>query len=217
MLLQVPVDHPPAQADVLHMVLSHEARARHDEFQAATHLCDVCFEHHVGATGIRAPCGHWHCRTCLRALAAVCMRESNAAGIRCPRPSCRAALPPHVVQELLTPVEMARWDELLLQKTLSSMRDVVFCPRCNLAAVESQDWAQCSGCHFAFCSLCYEAYHPGVLCATPQQRLEVLALRIERSGNDSKVSCVRSLRAASQGMPSHTCSCVLMLQSRDAC
>lgn len=195
-MLQVPVRHPASQADVLHMVLSHEARSQHEEFQAATHLCNVCLEHHLGSNGIRAQCGHWHCRPCLRELASVCMRDSNAAGVRCPRPSCRAALPPHIVQELMSQEELARWDELLLQKTLSSMRDVVFCPRCNLAAVESLDWAQCSGCHFAFCSLCYEAYHPGVICATPEQRLQVLALRVERSGNDSKVSCECRLCAA---------------------
>lgn len=182
------MDHPPAQSDVLQMVLSHEARSRHEEFQAATHMCDICLEHRIGSSGVRGPCGHWHCCSCMRELAAACMRDSDAAGIRCPQPSCRAPLPPHVVQNLLSQEELARWDELLLQKTLSSMQDVVFCPRCSVAAIESQDWAHCSGCGFAFCSLCYQAYHPGVQCATPEQRLQVLSMRLQRSGKNDKVS-----------------------------
>lgn len=169
------------------MVLSHDARAGLEEFQAASHLCEICFEYRLGSNGVRGPCGHWYCRSCMQEAAAACMRDSDATGIRCPQPSCRAALPPHVVQQLLTPEDLSRWDELLLHKTLSSMRDVVFCPRCNVAAVESQDWAHCSGCGFAFCSLCYQAYHPGVQCATPEQRLQVLAMRVQRCGNNDKV------------------------------
>lgn len=183
--IQVTANNPPI--DIFHMLVSHEAKARHEEFQAATHRCDVCFEFRLGRNGICPPCGHWHCHSCMENLAAVCIQHSDPDGICCPQHGCRAPLPPDVVQQLLSPDQLLRWDELLLQKTLRSMRDVVFCPRCNVAAVESEDLAQCPGCGFAFCSLCCQAYHPGEQCATPDQRLKVLEMRMQRCWRDGQV------------------------------
>lgn len=56
-----------------------------------------------------------------------------------------------------------RYDQLLLQKTLDRMADVVYCPRPNCSSPVVQEpeesWAFCASCAFAFCTKCREGYH----------------------------------------------------------
>ena len=72
-------------------------------------------------------------------------------------------MPPQALAGLLSPAELARWEDLELAQSLQRMPDVVYCPRCSSACLEDGDnCAQCAKCFFAFCSLCNESWHPGV-------------------------------------------------------
>ena len=51
--------------------------------------------------------------------------RSYILAARCPDPGCRQPLPPHVLQLLLSAEEFERWEELLLQRTLDRMQDLV--------------------------------------------------------------------------------------------
>ena len=58
--------------------------------------------------------------------------------------------------------EYDRWEQLLLQRTLEAMSDIQYCPRCSTACiVESDHFAQCPKCYYAFCTECLDAWHPG--------------------------------------------------------
>ena len=63
---------------------------------------------------------------------------------------------------VLTEEEHERWERLLLQRTLESMQDVIYCPRCSIAVVleSNQDThGYCMNCHFDFCTLCKDQFH----------------------------------------------------------
>ena len=56
-----------------------------------------------------------------------------------------------------------RYDRLLLQSSLDSMADVVYCPRrCRPSAVvleADRKFGICPACRYAFCSPCRRPYH----------------------------------------------------------
>lgn len=189
--VQVEAEQPPDVGGVLALLRIHDRSARDTVFASELQRCAICFDEYPGSNGIRPPCGHWHCTACMREMAVTFMRASDPTAIRCPQPDCRAQLDPDTLQELLDAEQMARWDSLMLQRALAKMSDVVFCPRCEVAAVERSDWAMCPGCNYAFCALCYDAYHPGVQCATPEEKLRLLDERSRRMDDSDKVYTAR--------------------------
>lgn len=175
-------EQPPDVEAVLTLLRVHDCSAREAAFAVTLHRCAICFDDHPGANGIKPPCGHWHCKECMKEMAVTLMNASDPSAIRCPKPECRVQLDPVTLQELLDAEQIALWDSLMLNRALARMSDVVFCPRCETAAVEHSEWAMCTKCNYAFCSLCYGAYHPGVQCATAEEKLRLLDERCTRHG-----------------------------------
>jgi E3 ubiquitin-protein ligase RNF14 len=77
-------------------------------------------------------------------------------------------------KRFLTEAEYERRDRLLLQKTLDSMSNVVYCPNCVIGCMEDDDNnAQCPKCSFIFCSFCKGPCHPGKKCLTPEEKIQL--------------------------------------------
>ena len=138
----------------------------------------MCFGDVRGRDAAELKCGHVVCRDCAGHLATLNVRDGSLQLLTCPEPSCRSELTPGLLQQLLTPELYERFERLSLERALASMSDLLYCPRCNTAAVEdAQHCAMCAKCAFVFCGLCVEAWHPGRTCLTADARVEMLKAR----------------------------------------
>ena len=65
------------------------------------------------------------------------------------------------VKELVSGQLFDRYDRLLLQQTLDTMTDVIYCPRqsCQCPVVIDETMGTCPSCDYVFCVFCKMAYH----------------------------------------------------------
>uniref|UniRef100_UPI0037E8C117 E3 ubiquitin-protein ligase RNF14-like n=1 Tax=Semicossyphus pulcher TaxID=241346 RepID=UPI0037E8C117 len=153
----------PSQA-LLSELLIYDATQRQKEFATTVFDCGVCYVGWLGLDCVQLPgCGHIFCRACLGVFFKVQITEGNVQGVTCLDADCSAAPIPAQVRSLVGEELFSRYDRLLLQMTLDSMSDVVYCPRrtCGLAVImeKSSKAAMCSVCNFAFCVACRKTYH----------------------------------------------------------
>lgn len=164
-------------------MLRYNALQEHAAFQEGLHTCGICMEEQPGRAFARLDCRHAWCRGCLAEQARIHVAEGSLEALRCPDTTCKAALGPAVLQRILSPDDFARWEQLTLQRTLDTMPDAAYCPRCSTISLEDADsCAQCPKCFFVFCSLCNEGWHPGTNCVSAETKLAMLRRKMEGGG-----------------------------------
>ncbi|KAI3851037.1 hypothetical protein MKX03_014462 [Papaver bracteatum] len=166
----------------IRFILNYNDDKLNEEFCQNLHECCICLNDHPGILNfaptrfVKFPCKHFFCRNCMVTYSTMQAKEGGA--ILCPQIKCSELVPPGLVKCLLGDENFEQWESLLFHKTLDSMSDIVYCPRCDMACLEDEDHlAQCTECFFTFCSRCRDKLHVGVPCMTLEEKLEFLQNR----------------------------------------
>lgn len=174
-------------------LLHYNVEVKNKKFLESLHTCCICYSDLPGFGFARLPCQHHFCKSCMQQYCNVRVKDGTVVNLACPDASCKESVPPALLRELLDKEAFERWEELLLQKTLDSMPDVVYCPKCRTPSIEDPDHlVQCSKCRFSFCSLCMAHWHPGQNCMTPEAKLRILQAR--KQGRETGEETLRQER-----------------------
>lgn len=149
---------------ILPSLVEHDRDVERAEFHSSRYSCEICLLSVLGIQCVRLDqCRHIHCADCTKAHVVSKIEEGNVASIGCPASKCSELIPPAIVKQLVPPPLYARYDQLLLQRTLDGMGDIVYCPRptCQCVTLKDRDsnMAVCPRCKFSFCILCKRTWH----------------------------------------------------------
>lgn len=141
----------------------YDSNRHHIEFGKSFYLCKICLEEFSGMQCVEFNrCGHVYCKTCTTEYVTLCIRERRVNCILCPEQNCKSEVAPDQIKELVPPESYERYERLLLQVTLDSMNDIVYCPRveCQYPATKDGDdnLVTCANCLYNFCAYCRKVY-----------------------------------------------------------
>ncbi|XP_031119002.1 probable E3 ubiquitin-protein ligase ARI8 [Ipomoea triloba] len=134
--------------------------------------CGICFETYPRDEISSAACGHPFCVTCWQGYISTSINDGpGCLMLRCPDPSCSAAVGQDMVQELATRDDKEKYNRYLLRSFVEDNRKTKWCPApgCDYAVdfiVGSGSYDVTCCCSYSFCWNCCEEAHRPVDCGT---------------------------------------------------
>lgn len=148
--------------NMLRLLRDYDEDMRRKVFSNKNFECKVCFMDKLGSHCLEFwPCHHVYCKDCMASYFEVQINEGNIKFLRCPEDDCESEANPKQVQELVSEDMYKRWDEMLLNTTLSALGDIQPCPRmhCQYPVTIEEGQGSCPSCKFVFCGLCRFGWH----------------------------------------------------------
>ncbi|KAI3977413.1 hypothetical protein MKX01_000326 [Papaver californicum] len=134
------------------LILNYNDDKCNVKFRQNLHERCICLSEYAGIKFVSLPCKHFFCRNCLETYLTMHAKE----------------VPPGLFKRMLGVKFFEQWESLLFHKTLESLSDLVYCPRCEMACLEDED-------HLAQCPK--DRLHVGVQCMTSEEKLKLLQNR----------------------------------------
>ncbi|XP_047332215.1 probable E3 ubiquitin-protein ligase ARI8 isoform X2 [Impatiens glandulifera] len=134
--------------------------------------CGICFEGYPLDQISSAICGHPFCRTCWKAYMNVSIDGGpGCLMLRCPDPSCGAAVGQCMVNQLATDQDKDKYARYVLRSYVEDSRKTKWCPApgCDYAiefVIGSSGYDVACFCSHGFCWNCSEEAHRPVDCGT---------------------------------------------------
>ncbi|WOK96608.1 putative E3 ubiquitin-protein ligase ARI7 [Canna indica] len=132
--------------------------------------CGICFENYVRSKMSAACCGHYFCNTCWKGYIATSIDEGpGCLMLRCPDPSCHAAVGRDMINKLAGRKEKDKYARYLLRSYVEDNKKIKWCPSpgCDYAVnfnINSIRYDVCCNCSHTFCWSCTEEVHRPVDC-----------------------------------------------------
>ncbi|CAF4602751.1 unnamed protein product, partial [Rotaria sp. Silwood2] len=155
---------------IFQYLIDYNQRREEELFQNQLQTCSICTDIMPGLDCIRLHrCGHFYCRPCLNHYIRMTFDNGKfGENLHCPQDHCKQALLPTEIKQTLQNEELyEKYERLTLQHGLESMKDIVWCPRCQSPVISGPDddnLAICDRCRYTFCKKCYETFHSQAMC-----------------------------------------------------
>lgn len=146
--------------DPIRFLIKYDKGRCETEFQNNYYVCIICFEVYCGEKCIKlSDCSHIYCKKCMQEYVAIKINDGTVNNLMCPSISCDSSIAIHQIKDLC-PKLFPKYESLSLRITLSTMKDLIYCPRisCQCPHVKDTDdtLSVCAKCDYAFCSYCYK-------------------------------------------------------------
>ncbi|XP_076232675.1 E3 ubiquitin-protein ligase RNF14-like isoform X2 [Calliopsis andreniformis] len=137
-------------------------------FEKNYHQCIICFEEYSGRDCIKLQnCKHIYCKGCIQEYVSIKISENCVNDIICPSINCNSSIAIYQVKKLC-PNLYPKYENSLLKVALSTMKDIIVCPRivCQYPFIKHTNGPLgiCDNCDYVFCCHCYKAYHGVIPC-----------------------------------------------------
>lgn len=159
--------------NLIYLFLHHNYIEEAKLFRESTQECLICFDEKYGCDFFRLnKCKHHFCAECMTDMCKMHVKEGTIQLLKCPESECEEHVTFDIMQQCLDDTENERLERLMLQRTLDSMQDVIYCPQCSQPIIteENDTHAMCLVCKIDYCKLCKDKWHSGK-CLTQEQKL----------------------------------------------
>ncbi|KAJ1662127.1 hypothetical protein IW140_004991 [Coemansia sp. RSA 1813] len=171
-LASVPLGDSKLSDAVREDIILHDRKMKRIRFEARSYTCPICMEEQAGVHFLQFECTHVSCKQCLAGYIGILVNEGQLAAIGCPDPDCIKdsakrgcwSIARDVLSEILTPMQLARYDELSTKYRVESDNlRYAWCPRAGCGRAVERDkgmenLCMCS-CGYVFCLLCLHTWH----------------------------------------------------------
>ncbi|KAG1674307.1 hypothetical protein FOA52_013496 [Chlamydomonas sp. UWO 241] len=142
------------------------------ESTSAEERCSICFESFPPSTMRCSPCSHYFCTTCWGGYIGNAIGSGPAVlDLRCPLPTCKAAVPTALVSAVVQPAELAKYETFALRSFVDDNKRMSWCTgkgcdnavECMVDRAADEPLDVVCTCSTAFCFNCKEEAHSFVL------------------------------------------------------
>ncbi|KZC14008.1 PREDICTED: E3 ubiquitin-protein ligase RNF14-like [Dufourea novaeangliae] len=186
-ILDCPIGRNPIQA-----LMDYNEKRNQIEFKKNFYTCKICFVDKIGEHCTQfLPCTHVFCNDCISGYLEVRIKDGNVQNICCPEEKCSSEATPAQIKDLVSSELFAKYDSILLNATLDTMMDIVYCPRRNcqypVSREPNEQMANCPVCQYAFCIYCKMVYHGIEPCKVYSAETHDLVIEYQEASNDRKL------------------------------